>query len=633
MMSRMLSIAVVLLCCAGPAHAKECDYAWAVSLLKATAKEKKAEAVQTIAKCPSGKQLLQQVSQVAKVPTRRGGSGPVQPVATKDVYLDVDAWAALLARQRADALTCLKDIETRGGFESCDPAVLQACLAEVGDYLEKVREKGVPERTLRDSGALFEGRGDRPGPTPPPGPTPAMLLAESLARHLHALSEEKKAALGAKFGELKQALEAKTAAETLLLLLEHPERLSQLYQDPVFLTPNRLSVSGRPVIAVTDYSTLGDAACSPELAGELDDALVSQRPHGSKFYGSEYRQSPDVCITTLLVDSGEGSECRAPAGQQCIRAHVRGWTESGGGKPRHTCPPAAGSAPPTFERFTSSRPFPKCGKLDRGGMRLFAAEVIESFAVRLDDAVSVDQAKLVRPGCVTVASKVDRPAWSDHATNPNLRGIRVSGSGWSGFEQELSETLRLQQSVFGEVNAGNPGALSLTWSVKQPPGKALPAEATLTLHSTLPRAPEDASFVFTPRKQAGCELTPVAFQQTVATAAALQLTRLFFQQRNERDELPCTKDWRYAPLGLLLAGLPQVVDGPTCNDTRGAILAGTDLALLSTAAVLVLLSVDARNDFSATGDDVELDRANALLTAGFWVGGAVLVPRAISVAW
>jgi hypothetical protein len=266
-------------------------------------------------------------------------------------------------------------------------------------------------------------------------------------------------------------------------------------------------------------------------------------------------------------------------------------------------------------------------------MRLFAAEVIESFAVKLDDAVSVDQAKLVRPGCVTVASRVDRPAWSDHTTNPKLRGIRVSGSGWPGFEQELSETLRLQQSVFGEVNARNPSALSLTWSIKQPPGKAVPAEATLTLHSTLPRAPEDASFVFTPRAQAGCELTPVAFKQTVATAAALQLTRLFFQQRDEREELPCKKDWSYAPLGLLLAGLPQLVDGPTCNDTRGAILAGTDLALLSTAAVLVLLSVDARNEFSASGSGSDLDRANSLLHAGFWVGGAVLVPRAISVAW
>jgi hypothetical protein len=55
--------------------------------------------------------------------------------------------------------------------------------------------------------------------------------------------------------------------------------------------------------------------------------------------------------------------------------------------------------------------------------------------------------------------------------------------------------------------------------------------------------------------------------------------------------------------------------------------------LLSTAAVLVLVSVDARQDFSRSGNRESLDRANGLLHAGYWVGASAILPRALSIVW
>jgi len=47
----------------------------------------------------------------------------------------------------------------------------------------------------------------------------------------------------------------------------------------------------------------------------------------------------------------------------------------------------------------------------------------------------------------------------------------------------------------------------------------------------------------------------------------------------------------------------------------------------------VLVSIDARNNFSRTGQGGDLARANDLRRAGLWVGGAAIVPRVISVLW
>jgi len=159
----------------------------------------------------------------------------------------------------------------------------------------------------------------------------------------------------------------------------------------------------------------------------------------------------------------------------------------------------------------------------------------------------------------------------------------------------------------------------------------IPDEVDLTVHWNGDGGPPDAHLRLTPKERRECAFKALSLQQTIAAEAAFWLIRLHFHGTPTVNKVG--KDWALAPTGLLLSGLPQLLDVDPDNNLRGAILTGVDLALITSAAVLVLLSVDARANYSATLHQSSLDRANNSLRAGQWFGGLAIVPRVVSILW
>jgi hypothetical protein len=229
--------------------------------------------------------------------------------------------------------------------------------------------------------------------------------------------------------------------------------------------------------------------------------------------------------------------------------------------------------------------------------------------------------------------------------------LREDLDAWLGFNQEVRDILRANVSLVGTL-AGH-GApeqagkgLTLSWKVKAPEAaegaaQKIPTDVEFTLsldgQSRVPTAglhltPKQ----LTPKLQKDCALTDLSFKQTAAAQAALWIMRLS-TPATKSDDPPQPKvnekDWRYAPLGLVLSGLPQLLDANPDNDVRGTVLVLTDIALVSAAAVLVLQSVGARRDYSNSGNQATLDHANTLLRAGYVVGAAAAIPRLLSFFW
>jgi hypothetical protein len=646
---RLLIVLVVFLAWpVGVSHAAErCSKAWALGLLKGAAAADKAKAVEEIGTCKNVDELLKYLSN-AKVSTRAPGAPRAGDVKHGPLYLDPASWGPLLEKQKARLLERLEALEGCGGFAGCPVDTVRLLLVDIGEYLAKVREERVPEEALRGSRDVFSTKSlCRPVKTTPPTDpgicvaptTPEAQLAQAIAAALFAMGDEQRKALAERYPDLEKALEAKTMPEALLLLLEHPEKLAQLFTDPDLVSASGVLVAGRPLVVAVDLATLAPPSCSRELPNEMDDALVDQRPNGSLVYRAGEGGTPDVCILTTLIDAAPGDPaCDGPAGQRCVRADVKAWVGVAAKADARSCPLSAGGPRPTLERTKTSPPM-ACGPAQSdvqaraSVVARFAAEVLRAFSARFDAGVVVDEAQAIKPGCITIGTTVDKDAWRKHTAMRSARGLRLEGVGSRGLGQELDAALRPHKTVFGAVSRPQeevPAALVLQGTSRG--SAAIPEEVTLRLHSTLPNAPADATFLFRPKSD--CALTPVVFEQTLAAAATLKILELFFQVNPSPLPPPAPrKDLLRAPLGLLLAGLPQLTDADETNDTRGAILAGTDIVLLTVGAALVLSSVGARADHSRDGRRESLDRANDLLHAGLWVGGAAVVPRVVSVAW
>jgi hypothetical protein len=413
-----------------------------------------------------------------------------------------------------------------------------------------------------------------------------------------------------------------------------------MFQELLAVGVGRVAVTDRSVIVHHDLSGLSaQNTCKALSADALSLALSNARPPGVLLFPvGSMTASPHVCLAARVLTQGvESGECHAAAGQHCVRVDVRGWfTDKGGAPP--DCAQKDGVPEPDLVTSVTSRPFSACP--DAAVLGDVASEVFAAFALRVGTRdAGVEEAALIQPGCVEMLRVVPK-SWAAplKASATERPPVHLDGAHWAGFSQELAEALTLA-GMLGEVTWGTKEperGLIFSWSEPEASAAGDARKVELTLRWKGAGAPAEAvTLKFSPTERKECRLTSLGYQRTVAARTAMWLLGARFPDMAPAPDPESTskasdKNWAAAPLGLLLPGLPQVIDG---HAERGAVLAAIDTVFLTASLVLVLTSVGERRAVSRGEPDASVHSANQQLAAGLCLGGVAVGTRVVSVLW
>jgi len=408
--------------------------------------------------------------------------------------------------------------------------------------------------------------------------------------------------------------------ERLAELLRSPQALGPAYQQLPRFGPSVAAVGGRALVAALDASMLESGPCGTVLAARVLAAFTAAPPVGLKIYRRPL-STPDVRLTVSEVRASPTDPlCGGSAEQHCLSVMVKARFD-GGEEGAERIP-------------LSSLPYADCHAIASSDLQELARLAFASFAIEVAGTeASLTSARLIRAGCLDVFSKGERQFRQALQNRPAAAIYLKSETPGplEGFGQELSAALLPHQELIGVVKRGDEprdDGLALSWSAQGHLGADVPATIQLTLRWPRSDSPAPAVLTLDARRRDDCNFNALTFQQAAATQGAFWLVRLSSAApiRTAAD-----KDWSYAPWAVMLAGLPQLMDDDRDNNARGTLLAGTDLALLTASAVFVLLSIEARNDYSAGSGQAALDRANHRLHTAYVLGGLAVVPRLLSV--
>jgi hypothetical protein len=663
---------------AAAAEPDRCTPEWAAQVTSSTAaaggQRAADEAVERIAACSNGRTLLEGLAKGAKVSQRTPQQTPaastpspevpnapttatpaVQPVSfwphglfvgpgvdpkplvalSPQAMLTPIVYAAVLRGLKNKLLSDIRDLQQRcRGFARCPLKDLRDWLGTFSEYAALVSRPGVTLETLREAGDLIASIAAE---------SPEMRMAEAIGRAIGRMTKEQKEEFKATHQKLADAVDAPDGPERLRMLLEHPEDLASAY--PVAMVgASRMASAGRAVIVEFDGTGL-DGSCSPQLRQSTMAALQKRKHPGAKLYvvGNAGDPPRDVLIVGDVVDrSSSHGNCAAGQGGFCVRLTVnKEYLRS--------------NAPVGGEAIYSAPfvcPAPSESALDGVSRRAW-----DLFSVELEaPQVAISQVHPIQPRCLEIKSTTPSDFTEGLVRDPGkwkqtLR-LPTTDTSWPGFGQEVAETLLPHSKIIGALNGSpQPGGrdFSLTWKTKDDSRGGIPKEVFFTLDWNRVEGNLSANLKLTPKNHKDCSFTALSFQQTAASAISVWLMNLQFGDAPGHDEKPKEptrppkppevapkadpNNWPYSPLGIVFAGLPQLVDKDPRNDGRGAAFAGVDAVLLTTTVVMVAMSVSARNDFASSRKDDDLNRANHLLTVAKLAGGAALANRLLSVAW
>lgn len=531
---------------------------------------------------------------------------------------------AALTYLKAGLQKQLVELQKCGGFAQCPHAQVQAWVAKLDAYLSLIIGAGSPAQKLREAGDLIAQAAVD---------SPAVRMAELVARAFQQMSPAEQARFGKAAG-LDSTFASSEVEKRITILLQNPQLLQRAYATHVAMfKPRSFVVGGRAVVVWLDLQGLPASSCDARLKHLLVDAVNRKKPGGLLVYQQD--EGAAVKITASVVPAVPGdAQCPGVAGETCLRLDVAGKLDPHSDFQQHL-------------DSVNSKPSAMC---DQGALDELAMFAISSFAVNLAaDQLSVKTAELVRQGCLEVSSK-NEAAFSDFmAEHGGKRAPVGSASGGAfeivhlqameskdleGFGQELNESLRSHQDVLGQLTTNapdkhRPRGIYLSWEQAGPRTAVSVSAIRLTSHWNARGGPADAELVVRPKAGKACRLEAGPFQRAAAEQVSIWLLRI----ASGKLRAPRSKQWIYAPLGLVLAGLPQLIDDDPRNNTRGTVMTVVDLALLGTSAVLVLTSINARNEFANSQRQADLNRANDRLRQAYWVGGFALAPRVLSVAW
>jgi hypothetical protein len=565
-----------------------------------------------------------------------GQQQPKQAVAESIGYSPL-ALEAILTTLRNELSETMRALNTEcGGFAKCNPDRLRKFLSDIEWYLHVVREPPKPDRVVREAGTLLASLAES---------SPEVGLAQAIIATLETLSDADRARLSARHGEIGQALARKDIAEKLRILLESPDRLKIILGDVVAAGPSRVLLAGRSVnVALRLGALQEEASCGPALRAKLEAALQRRKPHGALLYSAS---APEFA-QRLLTKHAElrasfvnpGGECRAAAGERCLALDMDAWLDSGAfGK---------SDEPPSLKKRLI-QPMKGC-EFVNVALNDLVLDAFEQFSVAWNAGdVSLDSAKLIQPGCVELlAERRPLSQWKDASTKQALRRSILlvvpprAPADWPGFQQEMVTALDQSPNVFAGVSAtpapASPDATRLSWKRET---ETAAGRIKLELRAPPSAGSVEADLIFTPVASQECA-SELVLKHTIAQRTAAWLANQYTAAAHETDVVSpsprqgprehAKKNWGFALLGFLVAGLPQLADDDPRNDLRGVVFAATDVALLTTTVVLLALSSQKRIDVS-DGKSTSVESSNDLLEAGRYTALGLIAPRVLSFAW
>jgi hypothetical protein len=548
-------------------------------------------------------------------PPEGSGSGPTR--------VSESAYRASVTALKEELQERLKELQQQhGGFEKIPADDRRGFLLELREFFGLVGAKEAPAGIELEARDLL---------TRVSIDSPEVRLAQAMAEALERMTPEESAALAKKYPNLEKALKAPDATQRVISLLDHLEDVRKAFPEAMAAVgPGGAAVAGRAVIVARKFQKAALDKCHPMLDALLSGAFHRTRPPGVRLFEWRDVSDPDVVVDTSIVQGDTASPvCQS---DHCVQFRV---TMSIWG--------ATATKARQREVFVYSEAFACDVKQDalKPTLERAAQNVFASFAAEYDAGEwSTTRASLVQPGCFNVAGTRQSVVsdWARSRRKLLSQGLTLEPSeesNWRAFEQSLRDAMHPYDKVFPlQLPGGTKTPLRLSWQLESAGGQEPPKSIRFLLRE----GDASKSIVeqrFTLVRTSDCLASP-ALQDTVALGTTVWLLGAFFGAEGQQQDEPEKEKPVETPLGLrfsaiLFSGLPQFFDDDPSNDTAGAILATIDAILFTTGGALILASVQERERYSK--NEGSLSKANGLLHAGMVVGGSVLIPRFVSLAW